>query len=118
MTIDDARSLLDRSREDYGGKDPGSAMLSLRTAFERATPQEREILNEVVREWLSGADERDRFDGAFITGEFGLTGNLDLIQSLLDEASGRDDPGAPFERARYERVVARLTRTDSRYDPT
>jgi hypothetical protein len=109
MTKQEARELLERSREDDdGGKNPGNALLMLRRVFERASPEERAVLNDVIREWLSSKSEADRLDGAFLTGEFRIVQNLDLIKKLRAEAERRTDPPAPYERAKYDRVAAGL----------
>jgi hypothetical protein len=108
MTKREARDLLENSRDDYGGKDPSNAMLMLRRVFERALPAERAVLNDVIREWLLSENEADRFDGVFLTGEFRIVQNLDLIKKLRAEAERRNDPPAPYENAKYDRVEARL----------
>ena|SRR5688572_4267331 len=109
MTKKEARELLESSsRDDYGGKDPGNAMLMLRRVFERASPEERSVLNDVIREWLGSKNETDRFAGAFLTGEFRIVQNLDLVKKLRAEAERRTDPGGPYERAAYDRVAAEL----------
>jgi hypothetical protein len=66
------------------------------------------MLNEIVREWLVSDDGKDRYDGAWLTDELGLTANLDLIRRLRDEAERRSDPVAPFDWSRYNEIAGRL----------
>lgn len=108
MTKDEARELLEGNREDHQGKEPGGAMLKLQQLFARATPEERGVLNEVIREWLVSEHEADRFDGSFLTDEFRITENEDLIRKLRARADQRTDPMAAYERAKYDRVLSRL----------
>jgi hypothetical protein len=108
MTKEEARHLLEGSREDFGGKDPGNATEMLRRVFHAASPHERVIMNDVIREWLNSESETDRFDGAFLTDAFEIVANLDLLRKLSADADVESDLHAEYERARYDRVLQRL----------
>lgn len=108
MTRSEARALLNRNREDFGGRDPGNVMTALRLVFERATPAERAVINEVIREWFLSGSDAERFDAAFLTSEFNIVQNLDLVTRLCDKPPKPGDPVAPFEAKKYQRLAARL----------
>lgn len=108
MTKDEARELLDWIHSNEEPKDPGGGMLALRQTFERANPQERAALNEVIREWLVSRNETDRFDAAYMTSEFRIVRNLDLVMQLRAKAEHDVGPQAPHDRMKYDRLIAEL----------
>jgi hypothetical protein len=107
MTVEEARLLLERNREDFGGKDPGNAMVSLRRVYSEARPADRVVLNCVIREWLESDDVADRFDALFLTSEFQIVQNLDLVSRIIP---GVTDPAsvAAHERKKYDRIATEL----------
>jgi hypothetical protein len=55
------------------------------------------VLNDVIREWLVSENDVDRLDGAFLTGEFRIVQNLDLIKGLRAHTEVRTDPAATYD---------------------
>lgn len=108
MNRDEALCLLNHCRIG-DQRDPFPILQCMRRVFVSASSADREVLNEIVREWLVSDDPSDRYDGAWLTDELKLTENLDLIRSLRDEAECRDDPSARFDWEKYNRIAGRLS---------
>jgi hypothetical protein len=107
MTLAEARTLLDGCRAG-DQRDGYSILQRLKATFQAASEADQVVLNKVVREWLVSSDAKDSYDGAWLTSQLTLTENLDLIRRLRDEAERRDDPAAPFDWDKYNRIAGRL----------
>jgi len=90
-------------------RDPFPILQRLRQLFVSSSSDDREVLNQVVRDWLVSDGPSDRYDGAWLTDELQLTENLDLIRKLRDEAESKDDSPARFDWEKYSRIAARLS---------
>ena len=108
MTRDEALARLQSCREG-DDRDPYPILMRMKRVFEAASTSDRQVLNEIVREWLVSDDPKERFDGAWLTDELHIEENLDLVRKLRDQAECRSDPAARYDWSKFNEIAGRLT---------
>lgn len=95
---DEARSLKDSAR----------VIEKLRSFYERLSPDEQELADLVVAEWVFADDEATRFDALALIDEFQLVAALPALHKLTLRLSSAKEPSARFELTKVDRIVNRL----------
>jgi len=113
MTREEAAQRLYSCRAGPDGRgddrEPGLVFERLRALYRNTKGRDLTTLNEAIRSWLQSSDETDQFYALFMTVEFKITENRDLVQRLMDEAETGTGPGAPYRWAKLNRILAKLS---------
>lgn len=114
MTPEEFRNELEAYRSDaeveaQQARDSFLAYQRLRDLFTRFDPSERELATPVVSDWLSDDDEAKRWDAVALVDDFAIAPALPALRSLAERLESSDDPGAPYEWAKVNRVIGSLS---------
>ncbi len=94
--------------EAQAAKFSHEALLRL-TEFYRGLDQEdRQVVDEVLASWVIEGDIRRRFDALALIDEFEIRSALPALQADLDRLADAVGPSVPTDRAKLERIIARL----------
>ena len=112
MTIEDPgqwRAIWsDVNQRHVDGKDSQGATFELMQRFRSLSPEEKLVVQRVLIEDLATGDESQRFDALAIIGEFDLAGALGALEGLADALGREKAPGAVYELAKVNGIIARL----------
>lgn len=103
--------LLFRDRADQEAieaKESQAALVALQDRYGSLSPDEMLIVDELLAEWLSSADESLRFDAIAMIDANHIESALSALRELSKRLSMDPHPGAPYERAKVERAIVRL----------
>jgi hypothetical protein len=107
----DLRSDLDRRYVE--SKDSQGAVLALAETYGRIPPDQRSEVDTVLLEWVLSDEEGLRFDALAIVDEYRITDAIPVLRALQDRLETESGPGAPYEWAKVNRILGRLTSADS-----
>ena len=85
------------------------AIIRLSASFGTLPEPDRQAATEELIEWLQSDDERLRYDACFIIGEHRLRAAAPALQELAERLEQTGAPGAPYEWAKVNRLLAGLT---------
>ncbi len=113
MTLDEFREKMERfwesaNREALELKDSYLALERLHSLYRRFDSSERQLADQVVAEWVRSNEEAKRFDAVALIREFKIGRAVPALRELADDLGQSDDPGAPFEREKVERLLAEM----------
>ena len=91
-----------------GQKDSQAATLWLTAEYERLTPAERAVADQVLCDWATSENESKRFDALAVIEHFRVRTAAPCLRDFAGRLAVRTDPGAPFERVKIERILATL----------
>lgn len=114
MTGSDLRSLLNAERaridrEAEARKDSQSAVFDLARLYRSLSDEERSLADEVFIEWALSGDEKKQFDGLALIDEFSISSAIPALNRLADRFEQAEGPSAPYDLAKVNRILARLT---------
>lgn len=89
-------------------KDPGYAGDALRREYASLSPCERRIVDDWAATAIQGDNETERFDALDLVSHFGIRRCLPALRDLAERLERDPAPGAPFEWARVNNIIARL----------
>lgn len=95
-------------READALKDPTRALERLSGLYRRFDAIERGFADRVLAEWTLADDETKRFDAVALICEFRVVTAEPELRELVARLARSDDPGAPFEREKVERLLREL----------
>jgi hypothetical protein len=91
--------------------------MRMSTAYSRL-PRDRQVaLEPLLREWLLSDDYADRYDAIAIVRENEVTSMIPTLRQLQDRLEQSTDVGAPYEWAKVNRALGRLTAAMQRNMP-
>lgn len=96
-------------RESIERNESHGAVMELMKLYRRFDKDEQAMANQVIIEWLRYMEPRKQFDALALVDEFLIVDALPTLRELQSEAEERKDYEAPYEWARLNRVVGRLT---------
>jgi hypothetical protein len=91
-------------------KDPQIVSEKLHSLYRSFDAQERIMADGVVIEWVLSGEEGIRFDALALVEEFRIRTAIPALLELVSRLGNQCTPGAPFERAKTDRIIAELTR--------
>ena len=92
-------------------KGPQIASEKLRSLYRSFDAQERIMADRVVIEWVLSDEEGIRFDALALVEDFRIRAAIPALRELASRLGNQRTPGAPFERARTDRIIAELNET-------
>jgi hypothetical protein len=84
------------------------ALLEVAARYRNLPPDQRAVVNEVLVEAVSSNDATTRFDALALIEEFQITSASSALRKLHERLVASQDPGAPYERVKIERILSRL----------
>lgn len=116
----DVRAMWSRIRDEadaaaQASKNSHGAVLELSQRYKSLDPQQREIVDEILTEWVLSDDETKRFDALALIDEYRVRSALAALRTLAARLEGGTGPGAPYEWAKVNRIIAALA--DGGEDP-
>jgi hypothetical protein len=92
-------------------KDPQIVSEKLNSLYRGFDAQERMMADKVVIEWVLSDEEAIRFDALALVKDFRIRAAIPALQELASRLANQRTPGAPFERAKSDRIIAELTQS-------
>jgi hypothetical protein len=89
-------------------KDSPAVLPELFAAYRSLPPTDRFAVDYILAEQVESTSESDRFDALAIVGEFRILSALPALKRLASRLENSDDPGAPYEWAKVNRLIAHL----------
>lgn len=110
---DDVRAMWARFRDEVDGiaqasKQSHAAVLELSRRYRLLDPQERAVVDELLAEWVESEDETMRFDALALVDAHGIRSAVPALRRLAARLEESTAPGAPYEWAKVNRVIALL----------
>jgi len=113
MSAADVRESWRRFHDDVAtraveNKQSSNAQLALAARYRSLADDEREIIDELLAEQLRSEDETVRFDALALIADFQIGSALPALRRLADWLESQSFPGAPYEWAMVNRIIAGL----------
>ena len=113
MTPDAIRSewtaLRDRlDAEAIAMKESQAVVIELSRRYAALDADAREVVDELLSEWVLSDDEKHRFDALALVSDHRVLSALPALRELLVRLDGSTTPGAPYEQAKIRRILACL----------
>jgi len=70
--------------------------------------EERRSIDALLAEWVLSDNESKRFDALALIDEHRIRSALPALEDLRQKLDKSREPGAPFEKAKVDRIVASL----------
>jgi hypothetical protein len=99
----------DTVRRFTEARDAQGAVLELCRQYEMLSPGERAEIDGLLAESLGSSDEDVRFDALALIGEYRIASAVPQLRSLASRLLAETRPGAPFELAKVQRLLDRLS---------
>ena len=114
MTPDDMRTwwrgLRDRIDRDFReSKQATESIIEMSRQYRMLEPDERDVVDQVIGEWLLSEDEGLRFDALALIAEQRIRSAVPALQQLAEKLRGETRPGAPYELAKVHRTITALS---------
>lgn len=97
-------------------KNSHSAMIELIAQYRKLSSAEQEVLNNIFCEWIDSADDFKRFDALAMVEEFRITSCIHGLIRRRAQLQSSTTPDAPYELAKIDRMLQRLTHGAGRGD--
>jgi len=110
MKIDEVREKLwnfrqSASKEATLRKESNLVWAWLQDLYRKLGPEERELADQVVIEWVLSNDENVRYDALVLIGEFKITNALPALVELGRRLSLSKSPSAPYEKKKVDSIL-------------
>ena len=102
-------------REFMEKKESHGSVMELMKLYRRFDDDEETMAKHVIVEWLRSAEPRKQFDALALVDQFVIVEALPTLRELQAEAEERTDHEAPYEWARLNRIVGRLTQASENH---
>ena len=114
MTSSDVRALLKTEwaridQEAEAKKDSQSAVFALAGFYRGLSDEERFVADQVLIDWALSDDEKKQFDGLALIDEFSISSAVPALSRLADRFKQAKGPSAPYDLAKVNRILDRLT---------
>jgi len=103
-------------RESIEKKESHGAVMELMKLYRRFDDDEQRMAREVIVEWLRSPEPRKQFDALALVDEFLMVDALSTLRELQAEAEERTDHEAPYDWARLNRIVGRLSEAGDNHE--
>jgi len=106
-------SWLQRQEEDIAraqaAKQSQDALTSIAARYRCLSPEERRVVDDVLVEQLGSDNEIVRFVALALIEDFRITSALPSLRRLAESLETQHRPGAPYEWAKVNRIIGKLT---------
>jgi endonuclease/exonuclease/phosphatase (EEP) superfamily protein YafD len=85
------------------------SILAMAHMYRSLSADDRTIVDQLLSDELKSLDESVRFDALSLIGDFNISSALPALRELSDWLESQHSPGAPYERAWVNRVIAVIT---------
>jgi hypothetical protein len=114
MTDRNVRALLESewlriSSEAERAKNSQGAVSDLMDLFRGLPDVDRRIAEEVLMDWAQSTDPKKRYDGLLLIDELSVTSAIPMLKQLANRLKGERDPSSPFDLAKVNRILERLS---------
>lgn len=92
------------------------ALLRLIEFYRALEADGRAVVDKVLTGWVLEGDPRRRFDALALIDEFVIREALPSVRTALQRLERATDPSAPTDRAKLQRLLARLEASEARND--
>lgn len=122
MSVNDVRSRLEEAwrsidREAEAWKDSHSAVFALESFYRGLAEAELSAADDVLIEWTQSDDVKKRFDALALIDEFSIVAALPALRRLAEEFEDSAEPSSPYDLAKVNRIIGRLTGESLPEDP-
>jgi hypothetical protein len=97
------------SERAVANKQSQEAVLVMIERYRLLSKEERAVVDQLLCDQLASEDETVRFDAVALIREFSITVALPDLRALADRLEAQHSPGAPYEWAKVNRLIGRLT---------
>jgi hypothetical protein len=113
MSAADVRSAWLQMRDEVSAmavanKQSQEAVLAMAERYRSLSEDERAVVDRLLSDQLASEDETVRFDALALIREFRITTALPALRVLADRLETQHSPGAPYEWAKVNRLIALL----------
>lgn len=113
MTLDEFRlemAAYPRSADDDAAslKDSQLALEKLSALYKKFDDTERRMADRVLSEWALSEDEGLRFDALVLIDEFKIDTAISSLNELAARLASSEEPSAPYELNKVQRIIAGL----------
>jgi hypothetical protein len=102
------------SREAVASKSSHDAFVQLSGLYTKFDADECALADAIIADWLGSDDESKRWDAEALIQEHTMASALPQLRALADELECATDPGAPYERAKVNRIIGQLAERGQR----
>lgn len=85
-----------------------AAVFELSRYYLALSTAERQIIDALLAEWVLSDEESKRFDALALIDEHRIRSALPALEELREKLNKSREAGAPFEKAKVDRIVAAL----------
>ena len=115
VSTNDVRTRLEKAwraldREAQARKDSHGAVIALESFYRGLPDEELSIADQVLIEWAHSDDARKRFDALALIDEFSIVAALPSLRMLAHVFEDSSEASAPYDWAKVNRIIGRLTR--------
>lgn len=89
-------------------KESTEAIIEISDQYRRLGPTQRDVIDQVVGEWLLSEDEGLRFDALALIAEHRIRSAVPALRQLAELLARDTGPGAPYELAKVHRTIRGL----------
>lgn len=117
MTPEELRQALESfrdqaNREAVASKTSHEAYIELTALYGRFDSDERAIAETVLIDWLESDDESKRWDAEALIRDHRVIAAIPALRALADMLEESDEPGAPYEWAKVNRLLGHLANSE------
>jgi hypothetical protein len=114
MTYDEFRDRLEawwfeNDSRAVARKDSQGALAELVALYDDFDSQDRSLADRVLIEWLNSSNERKLYDALAMIDHFRVQSAAGALRVLAHKTERRADHEAPYDLARIESILSRLT---------
>lgn len=95
-------------------KQSQQAIYDLMSHYRSLSEAEKREVDALLIEDLDSTEENTQFDALALIREFKVKSALPALRALADRLEAEQSPSAPYDWAKVNRLIASLTRSDSR----
>lgn len=89
-------------------RQPNDALFAIAARYRRLSDENRTVVDQLLIEQLAAPDENVRFDALWLIDEFRIRSAVPALRRLADWLETQEDPGAPYEWAKVNRLIGVL----------
>ena len=116
MTLDEFQPLMEAfwdrlDQEADQSKDSQLALNQLQSTYASLDLGEQELAQQVLSAWVESGDSHRRFAALAMIDRLGLRSALPALRRLGEVYEHSEGPSAPYDWAKVNRIIGRLTET-------
>ena len=92
-------------------------VFALESFYRGLTDAELSAADDLLIEWAQSDDVKKRFDALALIDEFSIVAAIPALRTLAEEFEDSAEPSAPYDWAKVNRIIGRLTGESLPEDP-